>query len=227
MSDISTSPNSQPKKKSLFKRPLFLGCFGLLVVTLLVIGGFIIWLFVSGKTVISNTFRDEIIAEVESSDLPLDQKEDLIEQVNRVTDGFQEGDVSLKELTLIIEQLAESPAMSVLKIESADGDPIASSNFSSDEKAAAHQTINRFVYGVFEERIPASAINELIDPLLLQPSKREDWKFRSDISEEELRTTIEQAKRYADDAGIGNANLSPDVAGEVSEVIDRVLSAQE
>lgn len=200
---------------------------GLIIIVMLAIGALIFWLFTSGKTVISNAFREEIIAQVETSSLPHDQKDELIDQVNRVTDGFQEGDISLKQLTLIVEQLAESPSMSVLKIESAEGDPIASSGLSADEKTAARVTINRFVYGVFEERIPSTALDELIDPLLEQPSEREEWRFRSDISDAELRAALGQAKAYADDAEIGYVNLDPDVSGEVTEVIDRILNAQD
>ncbi len=128
---------------------------------------------------------------------------------------------------MILEGLEQSPAMSVIRYYEAEGDPLDRASISDEERKAALLTIRRFIYGIFEESIPESAIRDLMEPFIL-PSSRgeglENLQFRSDISDEELFEALDKAKAYADEAGVPNENLSPDLANEIRDIVDRILS---
>lgn len=227
MSDPLSAAPYQPQKKSIFKRPLFVGCLGIILITLLVLGVGLYWLFTSGKTVITDEIRKEIISEINSSDLPPSQQTALTAEIDRITEGFQSGDISMKQMLLIMENLDQSPAMRLLALSKAKGDPLANREITPEEKEKALRIVQRFVYGVFEERIPESALDELVNPLLENPkidNNFEDLEFRSNISDEELKAALLKAKDYADRAGIQDTNIDPDIAKEVREVVDRILS---
>ncbi|EDY82926.1 hypothetical protein VDG1235_2549 [Verrucomicrobiia bacterium DG1235] len=230
MTDPLSAHPSRPQKKSIFSRPLLVGCFGFILLAVLLIGGGLLWLFTTGKTVITDKIREEIIAEIETADLGGEQRSALITEINRITEGFQSGEISMKQMVLIADELGQSPAMRIIQLTGSENDPLADRDIAPDEKADAMLTINRFVYGVFEERIPESAMDDVINPLLAGNNESEEYdqmKFRSDITDAELRSALRKAKDYADRANIGIANIEPDIAREVRETVDRILAEQD
>ncbi len=229
MSSPLSSHSAAPKKKSIFSKPVVFGCFGLLAVLTILLGGGLYWLLTSGKKVITDEIRSAIVTEIKESGLPDSQQADLKTEVDRLTDQFQEGEITLQQLIEILENLEQSPAMSVVRYYKIQGNPLDRDSISPEQRKAALRTIRRFIYGVFEERIPDSAIEELMNPFILDRGTgedHEDLQFRTDISDEEIFSALAKAKAYADDAGIPDENLSPDVAKEIREIVDRILGKE-
>ncbi|MDQ8179494.1 hypothetical protein [Pelagicoccus sp. SDUM812005] len=227
MSSPLSSHSAEPHKKSIFGKPVLIGCFGLVAIFTLLLAGGAYWLFTSGKTVISDEIRKEVIAEIERSGLAPEQQAALKAEIDRLTEQFQQGEISIRELIEIIEGLEQSPAMSIVRYYQAEGDPLDRNSITPEQKDAAMLTIRRFIYGVFEERIPDTAIEELMEPFILDRGTDEEYRdlqFRSNISDEEIFAALAKAKRYADEAGIPEDNLSPDIAREIREIIDRILA---
>lgn len=231
MSDPSSPLSSHTReKKSIFSRPVLVGCLGFLVLTALLIGGGIFWLFTSGKKVITDEIRKEVVAQIENSGLPEAQQAALKSEIDRIAEGFQEGEISFEELMRIVEGLEQSPALSVIKYYEAQGNPLDRPSITDTQREAAMLTIRRFIFGVFEERIPDTAVEDLIDPFILDSSRGEgieNLQFRENITDEEIFAALAKAKQMADDAGIRSTNLSPDIAREVREIVDRILAGRE
>ncbi|MDQ8184516.1 hypothetical protein [Pelagicoccus sp. SDUM812002] len=226
MSSPLRSHSAAEPKKSIFSRPILIGCVGILALFALLLGGGLYWLFTSGKKVITDEIREQVVSEIERSGLSETQQAALKSEIDRLTEQFQRGEISIKELIEIIEGLEQSPAMSVIRYYQTEGDPLDRSSISPEQRRSAMLTIRRFIYGVFEERISETAIEEIMDPFILNRGTDEEYRdlqFRSDISDEELFAAIATAKQYADEAGIPEENLSPDIAREIREIIDRIL----
>lgn len=223
------SASSEPQKKGLFGRPILLGCLGFLAILALAIGVGTYWLFTSGKTVISNEIRKEVVKQVEAAKLPIDQQSTLRAEIDRLTEGFQNGEISIKELVLIAEAIDQSPVGSIMRYYGADGNPIDLATISDEEKEAAMITIRRFVYGVFQDKIPESALDDLVNPFITDRGNGDydDIRFRTDITDEELLAALAKAKQMADDAEIETDDLRPDLAAEVKEIVDRILNGRE
>ena len=151
------------------------------------------------------------------------QQQALTHEIDRVTSGFRNGEISYGQLGDIAEKLSQDPAFDCLKMYGAEDRISRNTNFSSEEKRSAELIIRRYVYGVLEGAIPSETLHELLDPLLEDPGNSNEFGFRSDISDEELRSAIAKAKVYADAAGIGETNISPDFASHIRKVIDEVV----
>lgn len=233
MNDPSSplSSHSQPsEKKSSLKRPLLFGCLGILVVLALMIGGGIYWLTTSGKVFISDWARDGIMEHIEKSELPKEQQAALKVEIDRVAKGFQDGEIDFEELLRIIEGIEQSPAINVIKYYEAQGNPLDRPSITDAQRKAAMLTIKRFIYGVFEDQIPETAVEDIIDPFILDSSRGkglDELQFRTDVSDEEIFAALEKAQKLADDAGVGHSNLTPDIARAVRGVVDRILAGRE
>lgn len=231
MSDPSSPLSSNTdKKKSKLARPLLFGCLGIFIITALFVGGVTIWLFNSGKEYISDEVRDAIVSEIEGSGLPDSQQAALRGEIDRITDGFKQGEINFEDLMRIVEGIEQSPALSIIKYYEAEGNPLERASITDEQRSAAMHTLRRFVYGVFEEKIPDTAVEDLLDPFVVESSRGkglDDIEFRTDITDEEIFAALSQAQQMADGAGISNSNLSPDIAREVREVVDRILAGRE
>lgn len=219
-----TDPPQPPaKEKSGCGKPALFGCLGIAVLFFVVAAGGVYWFMTKGKVLITESARESIVAEIRGSDLPQAQQQELITEIDRLAGGFASGEIGLKEMAVIMDEIGDSSLMTTIKLYGAQGDPLASSELSPEEREAAMTTLKRFAFGVFEERIPESAIQEIIDPLLVDPSDPESMRFRSDISPEELEAALAQAEAYADRAGISETDIEPDLARELRRIVDRVL----
>ncbi len=226
MSSPLLSHSAEPPPKSIFSKPVIVGCIGFLGIFTLLLAGGLYWLFTSGKEVITNEIRDKVIAEIQGSGLSETQQAALKAEIDRLTEQFQKGEITMRELIEIIEGLEQSPAMSVVRYYQMEGDPLDRSSISPEQRQTAILTIRRFIYGVFEERIPDTAIEEIMDPFIQDRGTDKDYgdlQFRTDITDDEIFAALAKAKRYADEAEIPLENLSPDIAHEVREIVDRIL----
>lgn len=221
--------SARPPKRGLLQRPILLSFLIISALFAIALSIGLYWLATAGKTVISNEIRKEIVAKVQSSPLPYEQQAALEAEVDRVTDGFQNGQISLKQMILIAEALDDSPVGSIARYYRANGDPLQQSSLSPEEKEAAMQTILRFVHGVFEELIPETVLEDLIKPFVQDGGSDDyqDLRFRPDITDAELRAALDEAKTYADAAGIETTMASPNLAAEVREIVDRILLSSE
>jgi len=231
MSDPSSplSSHTREKKRS-FGKPLLIGCFGLLVLVALLVGGGTFWVFTKGKPVVSSWVREKIVDEIKSTGLSETQQAALTSEIDRVTEAFKQGEISFEDLMRILEGLEQSPALSALKYYKAQGNPLDRPTITDAQREAAMLTIRRFIFGVFDERIPDTAVEDLIDPFILDSSRGkgiDELEFRSDITDDELFAALAKAKTLSDDAGIPEHNLSPDIAREVREIINRILEGRE
>lgn len=230
MSSPLSSHSTEPPKKSFYRKPLFIGCFGFFVLFTLVLTIGLFWLFSTGKTYLSDKIREAVVEQIENSELSADHQIALKREVDRLTEQFQKGEISIQELIQILEGIEQSPAMSIIRYYQIEGNPLERSSITPEQKQAALLTIRRFIYGVFEERIPDSAIEQLVEPFILERGHKKDYsdlEFRTDITDEEIFKALDKAKAYADQAGIREENLSPDLAREIREIIDRILSKRQ
>lgn len=222
-----TSPLSPKSRDNQRKtRPWLIGCLGFTVIVLFTFGVGLYWFFTSGKKVITDEVRGKIVEKIEASGLPFEQQAALKAEIERISDAFKSGDISIKELVMILEEFEQSPVMSVVRYYEVQGDPLARDSISAEERNKAMLTIRRFIYGVFTESIPESAVEDLMEPFILDSSKGEGvekLKFRENIADEEIFAALDKAEALADEADIPTENLSPDIANEVREIVNRIL----
>lgn len=222
MTDSSTPPPQAPKSKNSWKKPLLFGCLGILVLGCICAGIVTWWAATKGKAFVANAAGDGITQMIKELDLPEKQQRELTHEIDRLVEGLESDKISLSQMGTIMDKIGDSPLATAMQIYSAESKIIDKSGLSKAEQDEADITLHRFIFGVLEDRIPESAIDELLSPLLKNPDKR-NFKFRNDVTDAELRAALSTAKAHADNAGIRKGDITPNLAREIRRIIDSIL----
>jgi hypothetical protein len=77
---------------------ILLGCGGVLLISILLCGGGMWWASQNVERLIAMGVRQVIVALVNDSDLPEQEKQEVITQIDRVVDAFAEKKITAEEL---------------------------------------------------------------------------------------------------------------------------------
>lgn len=193
-----------------------------IVVILLIAGG--IWLAGNWRWMVANPIRNAIIAEIDASALPDDQKQQLRGDVELMTDQFKSGAISLEELGRVGEQLERSPLLQIGAVYVVRSRYIEPSGLSEEEKADAGLHLERFARGIYEKSISADAVDRVIEPISdARAGDGRELRAPSAVSDADLREMVTRAKQSADEAGVPLERFEIDVAAEFRGAIERGL----
>lgn len=212
-----------------------LGCLGAMVVLALLCGGGVWWTTRNFDRVVAMAAREFIVAMVNDSELPAQEKTEVIAQVDRVVNAFKARKISQEELQKIVEELQKSPVFTAIGAWGLDKIYIEPSGLSADEKEQGRRTVERAMRGLFEKKINEVDFQESLPrmeeqaamnqppggPPRIRPPPRND-----PISDEEVREMLTDLKKLADDAAIPDEPFQIDVGDEVKKVVDKALEGK-
>ena len=216
-------PPAAPKKSNLGKG-LLVGCLGIVVICAIAIGIGVFWLYNSGKGFFTDAARDALVENIEQSELPGEQKERMVAQIDRLAEGFKEGEIDLERMAGVVERLAESPLFGMVLVYSAEALYVMPSGLSQQEKEEAHNILQRFAKGVIERRIPEERANEVVGIISVGGDTPADRQLKDNLTDEELRTFIAEAEAAADEAGVTEVEGQIDLAAELERIVDDALN---
>jgi hypothetical protein len=188
-------------------------------VLLTVVGGIGLYVFLQR---LPDLARQTIAKGVEQSDLSPDDKRMVMEQVDRLVQGYKQGQVDLRKMGRFFEDFARSPLMDLLIAFAAKVKYVDNSGLSPEEKQEAEKTLHRVARGVIEERIT----QEQLDVALNHISKKlanGQRQFKDTVSDDELRAFLKECKRLADEALVSNEEINVDIGQELKKLVDRTL----
>ena len=218
----STPAEAPPREKSGCSSCMTgCGVVALILVILLVIAGLLFWVY--GKGWIANAMSTGLAALIEETALPAEEKQQMKEQVNRVTDAFKGDQLSWGELGQLIQQITNSPVMSTLVVSAVEKKYLNSSGLNDEEKEAGRQTLRRFVRGVIDQKIN----DQQVDAAMAHVADRQadgQWKLRQQVSDEDVRKFLAAAKDAADKAEIPEEPEAIDPSDELKRIIDGALN---
>lgn len=209
---------------------ILLGCAGVLVVMVLLCGGGMWWASRNVERLIAMGVRQVMVALVNDSDLPAQEKTEVIAQIDRVVDAFAEKKISQKELETIGNELQNSPVFVVIGAWGLDKMFIEPSGLSADEKQAAQRQLNRAMRGVMEKKISEDDFTKALPqdaqagPPGQPPRPRPG---NQPVSDTEVRKMVADLQKLADDAGIPNEDLNIDIGDEVKKIVDKALDGKD
>jgi hypothetical protein len=111
-------------------------------------------------------------------------------------------------------------------VSAADKQYFDKSGLSDAEKAVGRQTVRRFARGSIDHKINQAGM----DAALAHISDRQSngsIRMRQNVSDEELRAFLAEAKAQADKSAIPEEPASYDAAAEFKKIIDEATSANE
>jgi hypothetical protein len=200
----------------------------------LVVSGVVLVICIAIGIWVANNFRgwaadisDRVIREtVEESDLPPQEKAEVIAEVDRVNDGFRDGQVSVEQVGMIVQNVMESPLMPSIVASAIAMRYFDESGLNAEEKAQGKITLQRFARGMIDEKIPQQGIDAVMTHVATRQSDGE-WRLRPKVSDADLKAALAEAKTQADTAEIPEQPEEVDPSDEIKKIIDEAMQGQE
>lgn len=159
-----------------------------------------------------------------SSQLPAQEQQEIMVEVDRVSTAFRDGSMSFEQLGLLAEKFAESPLMTLVVATAIEQGYIAKSGLTAEEKAAGGITLNRFIRGALDDKIKEPGI----DAAMAHVADRDaggEWQLRQKLTDDELKAFLAEAKKQADEASIPEQPAAIDPSDEVKRIVDEALNS--
>lgn len=159
---------------------------------------------------------------VQQSQLSEDQKSRIIKRIDSLANDFDSGKLSVDQMVDVLKQIGESPLLPLGMVKAAEEKYIKPSALTAEEKAGGVRSLQRMARGVYEKKIPNSAMEEVIAPIETTGTNGQK-QLKDKVTTEELKTFLAAAKKKADDAAIPDEAYEVDVAAEIEKAIDKAL----
>lgn len=199
------------------------GCLiAVVIAVVLVIIGVVV-VAMNWRSWFSSAVGAGIEAMVNNSYLPPTEKQEVMVHVDQLMADFKSGKVSLKDLSRVAEELQESPVFPVGATMWFEQAYVAPSAMPDDEKEAARRTMDRFARGLYEEKIPVSASDDVLAPMMETTSDGEQ-QLKEHPTIDDIRGALANMKQRADDANIPDESFEIDISDEVEKAIERALA---
>lgn len=233
---------SQPPKKSNFVRWLIglaLVGFGMVLVAGILCVAGVCYVASNLDRWVVGLGREAIVAAINESELPQQEKGEVIVQIDRVVEAYKERRINQNDLQRIFTDLQDSPAMIALSLSTLPGDYLTDTNLSEQELAQGRQTFQRIVRGVYERKISEEALYAVLPDELgddaaddhTQPPVADRVRLASThpaqhAADDDLREALAKLKVMADNAGIPDAPFEIDISDEVQKLVDKALAGK-
>ena len=198
---------------------------GVLKVLLIVFGVIFLVLVVSGIYVamnwrgwaagFANVAAQEVIKE---AGLPDDQREAILAEVKQFGDDFKNGKITMEELSRVAKAISDSPLIPLAGVQAARYKYIEPSDMSSEEKAEAILSLQRFARGMYENKISKDIMDDVIKPVAERKSNGQ-WNIKDNPTRMELDQFVANAKARADEAMIPYEPFDLNIADELRRAI--------
>lgn len=237
----NTLPKSQHARRPLQSRRgnLLVGCGVVLLIFVILagIGIFVVATKWRGWTASTSTKMVDTMLTKAQID-PVEHDEIMV-HVHSMMERFENKEITLEQMGLIVQELAESPVIPAALVIAIDKLYITTSGLPEEEQHQARIDLTRFTQGLFEESIDPNSINEVLEPVVTNTPDENDIRLNlkldengstitalrsaDEVSDEELRTLIATAKAKADEAEIGENPPQIDLSDEIGKAIATAL----
>lgn len=218
---------------------LLVGCGVVLVVVivLLVVGG--IFVAMNYKGWISNYSTNVVDTALTAAQVDPTEHAEIMVHVESLMTRFEDGEIGFDELGKIAEELMQSPVVPAAMVMAIDSLYISGSELEDAEKMQARTDLARYAQGLFDESISPNTVDDVLEPVITHNPDNDDirlnlqidkngtsvtaLKSADDVTTEELRTLIANAKAQADEVGVTETPQPIDLSDELAKAIGIAL----
>lgn len=221
-------PGPTPSKPDHTGRNVLVGCLiTFVVVCILAVVGvamLVSWFKHNAGQLGANLARSAVVGAIQQSELPEAERKGIIEQVDRVTDAFKAGDLTLDEVSAVFDQIIASPIMQIGLLYHIEERHIKKSkDLTDEEKSDAIRQIERMARGMVEGAIAPGAVEPVIAPLR-NPQTNE---IKPSPTADELREFVELVRTEADGADVLDESYRVTLSDEIKTIVDEALPDDE
>ena len=203
-------------------------CGGLVLVAILCAGG-AYWGGSYLKAFLPEILAEELNRIAESSGLPQEQIDALKAEVERLRAGIEDGKVDWEEFGEFFNNYDDEPLFALVAVQAFDMGVLEPSELPPEEKETARRSVHRFARGLDEGSIPLYRAYDLFGVERSQDFGGGNVEIRVETSEnpwetlDGIRSTVAEAKRFADEAGVPDEPYTLDVASHFAGVVDDLV----
>ena len=174
---------------------------------------------------IISTARTGVQAMLEESELPREEQTAILDQFDRLTTAYQNGEVTLEELGPAFEELFKSPVIMSIMIKAIETKYLEPSGLSDEEKESGRRVLARVMRGIFEEKFQDDEITKLVNHFLQNPDHAPDEQpqMKQSLTDEELRDLLNDAQALVDEKEIPDQDYDVKISDAVKQIVDDVL----
>lgn len=237
------TPFQQPPRRSGHTWLISLLCIG---VGVLILGGAVcvagVWYVTANvDRWLVGLGREAIVAMIDDSEIPAEEKTEVIAQVDRIVNAYKERKIDQTDLERVLTELEKSPALIVIGLYGIDEAYLAGAELEDEEIAQGRRTFERVLRGVYEGKIKEDTLFAALPGAAAFPMQAEDAenldKFGAevtlaslaagdDIAADDLREALAKLKNVADNAGIPDEPFQLDIGDEVKKLVDIALAGK-
>jgi hypothetical protein len=182
-----------------------------------------VWVYRNWRGWAADAAEQGISQAVNQSDLPQPEKKEILDQVERVTVPFRAGQLPIDKVLGILEGIMKSPMMPSLAVMAVEKQYFDKSGLNNEEKEQGRKTLRRFASGLVEKKIDESGMDAVLSHVADRKGEGE-WELRQNVSDDDLRAALAEAKKLADDAKIPEEPPTFDPSDEIKKIIDSALN---
>ncbi len=220
---LASLPDTPKKRRSAFSTCLT-GCLISFVVLAVAAALVVYWISQNWRDLASSIGSDALKEGINATELPDQEKADIEVQIDRLAVELREGRLTGRQMQFIVEQVAESPLMTIIVASAIERKYIANSGLDEAEKVAGRQTIRRFLRGSIDGEINRAGIDAAMQHVATR-KEGNNWELKGRVSDEDLRSFLIEAKKQADDADIPMEADDIDPSDEFQRIVDEAMLA--
>lgn len=208
------------------------GCLIALGVLLLlaIIGGVIVAM--NWRSWTASGMRAAVTEAMQKSTLPPAEQAEVIAVVDQFAGDFKDGTVTTAQFFDVLKGFSESPMVPAMIVSGMQNEYVEKSTLTPEEKADGNKQLSRFVHGIYDQTIPQTKIDDVIAPIsppagtpgavsVHTNNINIELKDPKDVTPEELKAFLANAKAAADEANVPDQVFEIDWSSELQKVIDQ------
>jgi hypothetical protein len=158
---------------------------------------------------------------LDATNLPEQEKQEIHVELRRPLDALRTGELKSDQIGDLIEAIVESPLLPTLALSVLDATYFEKSNLAPGEIAAGRLALRRFARGVIDNKIGEQAVERVLSHIADRDG--DQWVFREQVSDDDLRDLIITAAQEADATGVPEQVEEVDPSDEIRRLIDAVM----
>jgi hypothetical protein len=163
------------------------------------------------------------------------EQAEIMGHVSTLMTRFKDKEIGFEELALIAESIAESPLLGAAIVGGVDAMYFKESGLSEEEKAEGRVQLARYAQGLREKSIDPDTLDSVLKSVSTSTPDSNDIQINvpeklniilrsaDEVSDDDLREVIAQAKAKSDEAGIGEVPEEIDISDTLGVAIANAL----
>jgi hypothetical protein len=170
--------------------------------------------------------REAIVAAIEESELPQEEKAEVVTQVDRLVAAYKERKIDQADLERVFTELEDAPALKALALYGIENEFLEGANLPPAELEQARRTFQRALRGVYEGKIREDVFYDALPDDFDDHVRLASTDEPAGAEDEDLRLMLAKLKVIVDNARIPDEPFQLDIGDEVKKLVDKALEGK-